>query len=31
TSAFNPTYWEGAVAVSGSRSGRGFLEMTRLG
>jgi len=31
TSAFNPTYWEGAVAVSGDRSGRGFLEMTRLG
>ncbi len=30
TSAFNPTYWEGAVTVSGDRSGRGFLEMTRL-
>lgn len=27
---FNPTYWEGAVEVSGDRSGRGFLEMTRL-
>lgn len=31
TSAFNPTYWEGAVAVSGDRRGGGFLEMTRLG
>ncbi|MEF8794756.1 MAG: lipocalin-like domain-containing protein [Thiohalorhabdus sp.] len=31
TSAFSPTYWEGAVAVSGARGGRGFLEMTRLG
>lgn len=30
TSPFNPTYWEGAVKVSGDREGRGFLEMTRL-
>ena len=30
TSPFSPTYWEGAVRVSGDRRGRGFLEMTRL-
>lgn len=27
----SPTYWEGAVAVTGYLEGRGFLEMTRFG
>ena len=31
SSAFSPTYWEGAMAVTGDRAGEGFLEMTRLG
>ena len=30
TGAFNPTYWEGAMTVSGDRVGEGFLEMTRF-
>ncbi|KPV39658.1 hypothetical protein AN478_11090 [Thiohalorhabdus denitrificans] len=31
TGPFNPTYWEGAMQVSGDRQGEGFLEMTRFG
>jgi predicted secreted hydrolase len=31
TGPFSPTYWEGAMAVSGDRAGEGFLEMTRFG
>jgi predicted secreted hydrolase len=27
-SASSPSYWEGAVEISGSRTGRGYLEMT---
>ncbi|HKJ70767.1 MAG TPA: lipocalin-like domain-containing protein [Gammaproteobacteria bacterium] len=30
-SPLSPTYWEGAMKVSGDRAGGGFLEMTRLG
>ncbi|MFP4616456.1 MAG: lipocalin-like domain-containing protein [Thiohalorhabdus sp.] len=31
TGPYNPTYWEGAMRISGDRQGEGFLEMTRLG
>jgi len=30
TGPFSPTYWEGAMTVSGDKTGEGFLEMTRF-